>query len=450
MSAPGNQSRIARFGIFEVDLQEGALRRAGLRQKLGPQPFQVLQAMLERPAEVVTRDELRERLWPEDTFVDYELALKKCVNRIREVLGDSVDNPRFIETVRGRGYRFITPVEWTAGVGVVANGSSVPIAPSPDTGTPGAQQNGSAEGERIPRRTLWLAGAICFVLLAAASIVLFQTQSNLRPGSRGHIPEPVVIPLVSLPGEQSMPAFSPDGSRVAFLWRRLQQHEAGIYAVVVGSQSVLRLSGGPTDYCPAWSPDGREVAFLRDEGEKFFVEVVSALGGSEKRIYTGVRAPFTYPGQDYGLSYSPDGKLLAFSDWNTMRHEGSIRLLSLRDSSARFLTSPAPGFRDRRPAFSPDGKEIAFVRSTGPSDVDELSVAALADGRIEQITKDNKSIYGSRFGRRMAPKSSFLPIVRHWHLSGGFHGAGSSPADSRSRAYCPVSFRFSVRNRTCL
>lgn len=83
------------------------MRKAGLRQKLTGQPFQLLQALLERPGEVVTRDELRQRLWPEDTFVDYELALKKAVNRVREVLGDSAESPRFIETIPRRGYRFI-------------------------------------------------------------------------------------------------------------------------------------------------------------------------------------------------------------------------------------------------------------------------------------------------------------------------------------------------------
>lgn len=111
MKASSTQSRIVRFGVFEVDLQERNLRRSGLRQKLGPQPFQVLEALLQRPGEIVTRDELRDRLWPDKTFVDHELALKKCVNRIREVLGDSAENPRFVETVPRRGYRFIAPVQ---------------------------------------------------------------------------------------------------------------------------------------------------------------------------------------------------------------------------------------------------------------------------------------------------------------------------------------------------
>jgi len=100
-----------RFGIFEVDLQASEVRKGGMRQKLAGQPFQVLQALLEHPQEIVTREELRERLWPGNTFVDYELALKKAINRLREVLGDSADNPRFIETIPHQGYRFLAEVQ---------------------------------------------------------------------------------------------------------------------------------------------------------------------------------------------------------------------------------------------------------------------------------------------------------------------------------------------------
>jgi TolB-like protein/DNA-binding winged helix-turn-helix (wHTH) protein len=98
------------FGIFKVDLKAGELRKAGIKQKLAPQPFQVLQALLERPGEVVTREQLRDLLWPDNTFVDYDLALKKAINRLREVLGDSADTPRYIETVPRQGYRFLVEV----------------------------------------------------------------------------------------------------------------------------------------------------------------------------------------------------------------------------------------------------------------------------------------------------------------------------------------------------
>ncbi len=106
-----NRARVVKFGVFEVDLTAGEVRKAGMKQKLAGQPFQVLQALLERPQQIVTREELRERLWPGNTFVDYELALKKAVNRLRDVLGDSAESPRFIETIPRRGYRFLGAVQ---------------------------------------------------------------------------------------------------------------------------------------------------------------------------------------------------------------------------------------------------------------------------------------------------------------------------------------------------
>jgi TolB-like protein/DNA-binding winged helix-turn-helix (wHTH) protein len=102
---------LLRFGIFELDLKSGELHKAGVKQKLAGQPFQVLRALVERSGEVITREKLRDLLWPDNTLVDYDLALKKAVNRIREMLGDSAESPRFIETIPRRGYRFLANVE---------------------------------------------------------------------------------------------------------------------------------------------------------------------------------------------------------------------------------------------------------------------------------------------------------------------------------------------------
>src|SRR5438128_1611712 len=106
-----------RFGAFEVDLRAGELRRKGLQVKLQEQPFQVLAMLLERVGEVVTREELQTKLWPADTIVDFDHGLNKAINKIRKALGDSAENPRFVETVARRGYRFIadvTPIDTAA------------------------------------------------------------------------------------------------------------------------------------------------------------------------------------------------------------------------------------------------------------------------------------------------------------------------------------------------
>jgi cholera toxin transcriptional activator len=114
MSAPQTNPahKVLRFGVFEVDLAAGELRKSGMRIRLQEQPFQVLAYLLERPGEVVTREELRQKLWPADTFVDFDHSLNTAVNKVREALGDSASSPRYLETVARRGYRFLARTEF--------------------------------------------------------------------------------------------------------------------------------------------------------------------------------------------------------------------------------------------------------------------------------------------------------------------------------------------------
>jgi cholera toxin transcriptional activator len=118
MSMPDSQGnhtgRIARFGVFELNLAAGELRKNGAKLRLQDQPFQVLALLLERTGDVVTREEIRQKLWPADTFVDFDHSLNTAVNKLREILGDSASSPRYIETLARRGYRFIAPVQTEA------------------------------------------------------------------------------------------------------------------------------------------------------------------------------------------------------------------------------------------------------------------------------------------------------------------------------------------------
>ncbi len=116
MSEPqGNaHGRFARFGVFELDLAAGELRKSGAKLRLQEQPFQVLALLLDRPGDVITREEIRQKLWPVDTFVDFDHSLNTAVNKLRETLGDSASNPRYIETLARRGYRFIAQVQSSA------------------------------------------------------------------------------------------------------------------------------------------------------------------------------------------------------------------------------------------------------------------------------------------------------------------------------------------------
>src|ERR1700758_695713 len=147
-----NGTRTIRFGVFDADLRTQELRRQGTRIKLPRQSFQILQMLLERPGELVTREELRNALWPEDTFVDFDHGLNNAVKRIRAVLGDSAESPHWIETLPRLGYRFIGTVQAPSNGHTSSNGThdgngsasivsppaadSSPIPPSPISGVP--------------------------------------------------------------------------------------------------------------------------------------------------------------------------------------------------------------------------------------------------------------------------------------------------------------------------
>src|SRR5437879_7981569 len=111
MHGPQSESRIARFGVFELDLSAGELRKSGAKLRLQEQPFQLLVLLLEHAGNVVTREQLRQELWPSDTFVDFDHSLNTAVNKVREALGDSASRPQYVETLARRGYRFIAPIQ---------------------------------------------------------------------------------------------------------------------------------------------------------------------------------------------------------------------------------------------------------------------------------------------------------------------------------------------------
>ncbi len=161
--------RIVRFGAFEADLSAGELRKSGRRIRLQEQPFQILALLLERPGEVITREEVRQKLWAADTFVDFDHSLNTAIKKVREALGDSASSPRFVETIARRGYRFLAPVEWAD------------ASPKPADGPPGKPTDIPAQSidpeleVPLPRRgvTRVLFGLIQIMYLAFYVVALF-------------------------------------------------------------------------------------------------------------------------------------------------------------------------------------------------------------------------------------------------------------------------------------
>ena len=186
-TASPSQMGAIRFGVYEVDLRAGELRKQGVKIKLQDQPFQVLLILLEKPGELVTREELRKRIWPSDTFVDFDGGVNNAVKRLREALSDRADTPRFIETLPRRGYRFIASI----------NGSATS---TPDHGHATAHRNADSQPARQSLRTNILIGVGCATLLL---LVLVLTSSKWRHALGGtsavtQIGSIAVLPLDNL------------------------------------------------------------------------------------------------------------------------------------------------------------------------------------------------------------------------------------------------------------
>ena len=358
-----------RFADFEVDFRAGELRKRGRRIRLQEQPFRVLTMLVERSGEVVSREELRQKLWPADTFVDFDHGLNSAVARLREKLNDSAEAPRYVETVPKRGYRFIGLVE-EADSSVLDTLTPVP--------TPKIQPGVLS---RVGIRS-WTA-----VVLALVALLLFAGW-KLWQLTRGHSDRPLeIIPMAVLPGYEVEPAFSRDGNQVAF--REINGHRnSGIFTALVGGDSSLRLTNSPADCCATWSPDSRQVAFVRRNESKDDIYVVPALGGIERKVYSSPRDLNPH------LTWSPDGRVLAFPENDGSDTHSWITLLSLVDSTTRRLTMPPGEDRDDSPAFSPDGSQVAFDRESIAGVANNVYVVSAKGGAPRRLTFDNRPIFG--------------------------------------------------------
>ncbi len=371
--APGTR---VRFGIFEADLRSGELRRDGLKVKIQELPFQVLVSLLERPGEVVTREDLRKRLWPADTFVDFEHGLSKAINKLREALGDEANNPRFVETLPRRGYRFLGPVERTD-----HNNSSSGKDES-------AQVHPWAASSR--RRATVAAVAALAGLLAAAfwlsrpfprpqvtrMVQLThdgQAKSGplLSDGSRiyfgeGNYPSfertqvsvhgGEVAPAAAISLPQAFPLdISPDGSEFLLTQVTTTAFVAPLWIAPALAGSPRRVGNlmvnldVPTPTA-AWSPDMQRIAFAR--GDDLYI--ASPDGTDAKKLVS-------LPGHGFAVHWSPDGLHLVMTVEDTKTYANSLWELRADGTNLHQLL---PGWNNP-PAeccgvWTPDGRYLVF------------------------------------------------------------------------------------------
>ena len=242
--------RLFRFGIYEADLRSGELRKNGAKIRLQEQPFQVLALLLARPGDVVTREELRQRLWPADTFVDFDHSLNTAINKLREAVGDSASNPRFIETMAKRGYRFIAPVQAVddAHASEVPTGKFAEAVDDDRTSKFSALDDGTLPTEAELPSLHRSVGRGLFALLQVMYLTFYMV-SLARLGSVEDIAErnwPVAagaLPIILLVGAAlGIPTRLYLGSAVAFDYPRLGKKFNRLFPAILGLDVLWALS----------------------------------------------------------------------------------------------------------------------------------------------------------------------------------------------------------------
>src|ERR1700751_1219381 len=270
-----------RFGVFELDLRAGELRRNGIKVKLQEQPFQVLAELIKRPGQVVTREELRNRLWSADTYVDFDHDLNAAIRRLRDALGDSAENPAFVETVARRGYRFLAPVS-----GIPPNGS-IPVEAESSTVTVGAPAR--------HRRHRWIAAVGSAIVLVLVGLVIgFRIAPHSPTLDRA-------IRLSANPTGDPIraAAISHDGRHLAF------SDETGFYVRQInnGETHAITLPEGMRASAVSWAPDNDHMILaLAGSGRSPSLWEIAVLGGGARKVVDEGSQP----------AVSPDGKQIAF------------------------------------------------------------------------------------------------------------------------------------------
>ena len=321
----------------------------------------------------MTREAIQQLIWSNDTVVDFEVGINRCVRRIRSALLDDADAPRYLETVPRVGYRFIAPVEAPATEAVLPT----EVIPTP---LPTRQP--------AKRKALVLA-VLGFLTALAVALWLISNRSHLPADLQ-------VTPLAVSLGDQFTPTFSPDGRQVAFTWNGEGQDNFDIYLKLVSSSSrALRLTTNKdVDYSPAWSPDGEWIAFCRGSDTRGgAVWMVPALGGAERKVVdlNALGSPW-----NRALAWSRDSKNLVVSVELAGQSKKGLHLVNVDTGAVSQMTTPAASEEDMYPAVSPNGRTVAFTRDVGRG-VSSILLTPFAGGTPRTIPAPQaRYVYNAR------------------------------------------------------
>jgi len=331
-------AKSAQFGVFEADLVTEELRKSGTRIKIQNQPFKVLSCLLERPGQVVSREELQQRLWGNQTTVDFDHSLGTAINKLREALGDAADNPRFIETVARKGYRFIAPVS----LGIGNTTAAVPLP-----ATPVLQPTSPGKRHPIHLQLPWIVAIISIVFAIFIGTWAWLASSEI------HTPLRVSQITYSgrvFPGEplqEDLAATATDGSRIYF--QQLEDGRAVLAQALIADGETSALPVPSEISAPSLgniSPDGSRLLvrnYLIPKAEQP-LWIVPTLGGTA-RIFSNILA--------HDATWMPDGKRILYA-------AGTNLYIAKDDGtqSVKFADLPGRAFWLR---WSPDGAKLRFT-----------------------------------------------------------------------------------------
>lgn len=403
MAFPVNGATRVRFAEFEIDLRTGEVLADGRKSILSEKPLQLLAALLEIPGELVTREELKRRLWSSDTFVDFDLSLNKTVNRLREALGDSADQPRHIETLPKRGYRFIGAVEW--------NGRHTQESIAVPTVSPSA---GQKTGKSHPFKLL-----LGIVVTLSAVLIIALGIREQRQGASFSRMRQLTTNSSELPVRTA--AIAPDGKRLAFSdikGLHIKNIETGENTDIPVSQES---AGGRVDWqIMAWFPDGgsflANIAPFEDvclHCEHFSAWVVPANGGVPQKVRDDANAE----------SVSPDGSRIAFTADLGMPGGHEIWLTDSKGDSPTKVYKTNTNEWVRYVKWSPDGRRLSYIRSDDQREILEsreigsaTPTTILSESEAHGIhdyvwTSVGRIIYGTEAG------SSYAHNCNYWEIS---------------------------------
>jgi DNA-binding winged helix-turn-helix (wHTH) protein/Tol biopolymer transport system component len=348
-----------------VEPERGRLTRDRDVVRLEPRVMQVLTYLAARPGEVVSRSSLLKAIWPEGEI--HETNLTSAISDLRRVFEDAPDKPRYIETIRGVGYRLVAPVR-----------------PSPGSSgrAAAAAARGPFRSARTRARLLGAAG------LAAAVLTLVLFWGGYGPGRMSR--EWRIRPLTVYPGTEYTPALSPDGSMLVFSWQGENADEGSLldlYVMQVENGKPVRLTADTGhEFLPTWSPDGTTIAFACGVADSFEICTVPLLGEGRRKLMA-VGSPVA------GLDWSPDGTYIAYSAHADSSTSYRIHLLELDTMKSSLLDVPQLYGDDVSPAFSPDGKALAFIREENFNQQRVLHTY-LGSGEVEELSGVGQRVAG--------------------------------------------------------